>query len=101
MKKKLGRNLTWKKLIKQKITGKIKKRLQEEMRDKTKCRTIKDDIWDRKKKIEQCKGDIVKDIIKIKLHMQDLKMNYRKEEEQPLRPLCKTEDDTTDHVLQC
>ena len=36
------------------------------MGQKTKRITIKDDKWERKKYIEQCKGDIVKDIIKIK-----------------------------------
>ena len=51
------------------------------MRQKTKTRTIKDNKWDRKKYIEQCKGDRVKDIIKITLHMWDLEKNYKKEEE--------------------
>ena len=71
------------------------------MGQKTKTRTIKDDKWERKKYIEQCKGDIVKDIIKIRLHMWDLKKNYKKEEEQPLCPLCEIEEDTTENVLRC
>ena len=54
-----------------------------------------------KKYIKQCKGDIVKDIIKIGLHMWDLKKNYKKEEEQPLCPLCEIEEDTTENVLRC
>ena len=33
--------------------------------------------------------------------MQDLKKNYVKIEEQPLRSLCEKEDDTTEHALQC
>ena len=54
------------------------------MEQKTKTRTIKDDKWERKKYIEQCKGDIVKDIIKIRAtHVGLLKKNYEKEEEQP------------------
>ena len=55
------------------------------------------------KYIEQCKGDIVEDAIKIRLHMQDLKKNHKKEEEQPLCPLCplyKIEEDTAEHVLK-
>ena len=62
---------------------------------------IKDDKWESKRYIEQCKGDTVKDIIKIRLHMQDLKNNYKKEEEQPLCPLCEIEKDTTEHALRC
>ena len=37
--------------------------------DKKESRTIKDDKWERKKYIEQCKGYKVQDIIKIRLHM--------------------------------
>ena len=95
------RKSTWKKFFKQKIKRNIQNRLWEEMRQKPKPRTIKDNKWERKKYIEQCKTDSVKDIIKIRLHMWDLKGNYQKEEEQPQYPLCKTEDDTTVHVLQC
>ena len=51
--------------------------------------------------MEQYTGDIVKDIIKIRLHIWDLKKNYKKEEEQPLCLLCETEEDTTEHVLRC
>ena len=58
------------------------------MGQKTRTRTIKDNKWERKKYIEQRKRDIVKDIIKIRLHMWDLKKNCKKEEEQPLCPLC-------------
>ena len=33
--------------------------------------------------------------------MWDLEKNYKKEEEQPLCPLCEIEEDTTEHVLRC
>ena len=33
--------------------------------------------------------------------MWDLKNNFKKEEEQPLCPLCEIEEDATEHVLQC
>ena len=59
--------------------------------DKKESRTIKDNKQERKKYIEQCKGYTVQDIIKIRLHMWDLKKNYKKEEEQPLRSLCEIE----------
>ena len=47
--------------------------------------------------LEQCKEDTVKDIIKIRLHMWNLKNNYRKEEEQSLCALSETRDDTIDN----
>ena len=48
--------------------------------------------------IEQCKGDVAKDIIKIRLYMWNLKKNYKNEEKIILCPLCEIED-TTEHVL--
>ena len=79
--------------------GKDTKRLWNEMGQKTKSRTIKNDKLKSKICIEQCKGDIVK----IRLCMCDLKKNYHneKEEKQPLCPSCEIEDDTTEHVLKC
>ena len=55
----------------------------------------------KKKYIDQSKRDTVKDIIKVRLHIWNLKKNNRKEEERPLCSLCQIEDDTTEHVLQC
>ena len=37
--------------------------------------------------IEQCKGDVAKDIIKIRLHMWDLKKNYKNEEKIIIVPI--------------
>ena len=71
------------------------------MVQKTKSRTITDDKSQKKIYKQQCKGDIVQDIIKIRLHMQDLRNSYKKEEEQLLCPLCETEEDGTANVLKC
>ena len=60
------------------------------MRNKTKSTTIEYDKWEKKKYIEQCKGDTVKDNIKIRLQMWNLKKDYSKEEEQPFSSFCKT-----------
>ena len=59
--------------IEQKVKGRIQIRLCKEMRNKTKRRSIKGDKWERKVIKD------IKDTIKIRLHMWDLKMNYRKE----------------------
>ena len=63
----------WKKLIKQNIKVKYTKKTGRI--DKTKSRTIKDDKWERKKYLEHCKGDIVKEI-KIRLHVKPEKELY-------------------------
>lgn len=81
------------------IKGKYKKKLWQEMRNKTKPTTIKDDKWERKKYIEHCKVDTVKTITKIRVQIRNLKKNHSKEGEQPLTSLCETEDDTTAWAL--
>ena len=69
----------------------------------TKSRTIKDDKWEGKIYTEQCKGNIAKDIIKIRLHRWAMKYIRKREieEERPSCPLCEIEDDTTVHVFKC
>ena len=46
-------------------------------------------------------GELVKDIIKIRLHMCELKKNYPKEEEDMKRLICNQKEDTTEYVLKC
>lgn len=53
------------------------------------------------KYIDKYKRDTTKDIIKIRLQVLDLNINYRKEENQPLYQLDEKQDNTTEHVLQC
>ena len=42
--------------------GKYTKRLWDDMGQKAKTKTIKDDKWERKRYIEQCKGDTEKEL---------------------------------------
>ena len=91
----------WKKRVKDRIKWKIQEQLQHEMENKTKSRTICKDQWKRKEYIEICKGDIAKDVMKIRLHMWDLKMNYKRKDEENMCPLCNKAEDTTEHVLEC
>ena len=88
-------------MIKQQIKGNSQKRLWDEMVQKAKSRTIKGGKWEKKIYKQQCKGDIVQDVIKIRLHMHDLKNNYKKEEEQLLCPICEIEEDARAYVLKC
>ena len=46
-------------------------------------------------------SDLVKDIIKIRLHIWKLKKNYPREEEDTKCPICNQKEDTTERVLQC
>lgn len=70
------RKSRWKKPIKQ--SKKCKKGLCKETSEKTKSRSIKYNKCDSKKYIG--KGYTGKEIIKTRIHMWDLKMNYRKRE---------------------
>ena len=57
------------------------------MENKTKLRTVREDKWERKEYITTCDSDLVKDIIKIRLHMWELKKNYPREEEDTRCPI--------------
>ena len=47
-----------------------------------------------------CDSDLVKDIIKIRLHMWQQKKNYPREEDTKC-PIWNQKEDTTKHVLEC
>ena len=37
----------------------------------------------------------------IRLHMWEVRMNYKKDSENVMCPICNKEEDTTEHVLEC
>ena len=57
-----------KRTIKDKVQNKIQERVEKEMENKTKLRTVREDKRKRKEYIAKCDSDLVKDIIKIRLH---------------------------------
>ena len=69
------------------------------MENKTKLRTVREDKWERKE-YRTCDSDLVKDIMKIRLHMWELKKNYPREEDTKCT-ICNQKEDTTEHVLDC
>ena len=71
------------------------------MENKNKLKIIREDKWERKEYIPIFDSDLVKDIIKIRLHMWELKKNYPREEEDMKCPICTQNEDTTEHVLEC
>ena len=66
----------WKKEMKEKEIWKIKKRMSEEMAGRTKRWTTENDKWGRKEYIKESNSGTIKDIIKIRLHMWELKDSY-------------------------
>ena len=50
--------------------------------------------------IKKCKSNTIKGVIKIRLHTQNTKYNYKRNESDTTCPLCKTED-ITEHIMVC
>ena len=57
----------WKGTVKDNVQ--IQERVEKEMENKTKLRTVREDKLERKEYIATCDSDLVKGIIKIRLHM--------------------------------
>ena len=74
--------------------------MSEEMAERTKCLTIENDKWGRKEYIKESNSGTIKDMIKIRLHIWELKVNYRRKGLDNRRPMCQSEEDTTEHVLK-
>ena len=70
-------------------------------KEKSKARTIQKDKLQMKEYIEKGNTDDIKDILKIRLHMWDVKQNYPKNDTDTTCPICREEEDTTEHVLNC
>ena len=85
----------WKRRIKDNVQNKIQERVKKEMKNKTKLRTVREDKWERQEYIATYDSDLVKDIIKIRLHMWELKKNYPREEEDIKCPVCNEKEVTT------
>ena len=45
--------------------------------------------------------DDIKDTLKIRLHMWEVRKNYPKNNTDTICPICRKEEDTTEHVLDC
>ena len=51
------------------MLSKIKKRMSDKMAERTKCRAIENDIWERNEYMKESNSGTFKDIIKIRLHI--------------------------------
>ena len=92
---------TRKKEVKEKIISKVKRRMKEEMEGRTKCGAIENDKGRRKECIKESNSGTIKDIMKIRLHMWEVKANYGRKGPDSRCPMCQSEEDTTKHVLKC
>ena len=54
-----------------------------------------------KEYIKNGNTDYIKDILKIRLHMWEVRKNYPKNDTHTIYPICRKEEDTTEHVLDC
>ena len=59
----------WKRTVKDKVQNQIQERKEKEIKNKTKLRTVRENKWERNEYIATCDSDLVKEIIKIRLHM--------------------------------
>ena len=90
----------WKRTVKFKVQNQIQERVEKEMENKTKQRTVREDKWERKECIATCDSNLIKDIIKIRLHMWEFKKNYLRQEDTKC-PIRNQKEDTKEHVLEC
>ena len=89
------------KTVKTRIKKKIEQRLTDYLRENTKTRTIQKDRQLVIECIRNGNTDDIKDILKIRLHMWDVKKKYSKNDKNTICPICKNKGDTTEHVLDC
>ena len=87
--------------MKEKVISKVKNRMSQEIAGRTKCRAIENDKWERMEYIKESNSGTIKDIIKIRLHMWKLKANCGRKGLDNRCLMCRSEEDTTEHVLEC
>ena len=68
------------------------------MTNKTKAKTIVEDNWERKKYLQECDSETIKDVI---MHMWQVSCNYKRDNTDTKCSLCKKSEDTTEDVLEC
>ena len=83
--------------LKEKIGMSNEERTKQEIANKKKARTIVEDKWEKNKYLQEYDSDTIKDVIKIRLHMWQLKCNYKRNNADTKCSLCKK----SDHVLEC
>ena len=69
----------WKKEIKGKIGKSIEEKTKQEMTNQTKGRKIIEAKSERKKYLQECDNETIKDVIKVRVHMWQVSCNYKRD----------------------
>ena len=88
----------WKKVVKERISKKVREEVTEKLKT-TKLRFIED--TERKDYVKECRMGEVREIMKIRLNMTELKPNFCGKYRDRICSACEKEDETTEHVIQC
>ena len=88
-----------KSIIKERIHSNLNHKIGEEAKVKTKLRFCSD--FKRKQYVNVLGYNEAKSMLKLKLNMTELKSNYKGQKSDQKCNLCKTNNDTTEHLFQC
>ena len=94
------RKSDWKKEVKENVTKRIRKRMEEIKRQMTKLRFI-DTSFVQESYITNTTADMCRIIMRVRLNMTKLKSNYKGLGKDVLCTACKAEEETTEHVFNC
>ena len=89
----------WKKIVKEKIDEIVKEVIEEKRKTMKKLRFIT--RHGKQEYVEKFKMEKVREIMKMRLNMAELKANYRGKYKDTLCPACRIEEETTEHALEC
>ena len=91
----------WKREVKNKIRGRTERTIKEKCATQTKTRTVREEEFCLKEYLKVLPIHISKEVLRYRLHMIDLPMNYKNAWKHTKCPLCKAEDGSTEHFLTC
>ena len=92
----------WKTMVKEKIEEIIRQEIRNAAKEMTKLRFIRGKEFEKQEYLEKCSTMTAKQIMKVRLNMVDIKMNYKsKYKDDLLCMACGKEEESSEHVIQC
>ena len=92
---------TWKHEVKEVIRDETERKIREKSKEQTKTRTVRNGEYQLKDYLEAMPLKISKEILRYRLHMVKIPMNYKNIWKQMTCPLCSEEEGTTEHYFTC